>query len=182
MEASTATLPPDSDGRSSRRATATTPPGVFRMLNPIERTQSPDMVGRYRLEPYLIAGDIASVEPHAGREGWRWYTGAAGWCWRLGVEAILRLRQVRDGLRIEPHLPRRRPGFEAAVHTEGGILEIKVENGQGSRGGAVEIVVDGARIEANVVELPSNGATRRVRVRTRASEYATGYKKDKRDR
>ena len=44
---------------------------VFRMLNPIERTQSPDAVRRYRLEPYALAADIASVEPHVGRGGWR---------------------------------------------------------------------------------------------------------------
>jgi cyclic beta-1,2-glucan synthetase len=145
------------------------------MLNPIERAQRPETVRRYRLEPYVIAADIGSVEPHVGRGGWSWYTGAAAWTWRLGVEAILGLQREGDGLRLEPHIPRRWPGFEATVRTEGGVLEIAVENTQDARGDAVEITVDGARIEGNLVEFPSNGATRRVRVRVRASEdFAPG--------
>jgi cyclic beta-1,2-glucan synthetase len=143
---------------------------VFRMLNPIERAKSPETVRRYRLEPYVIAADIASVEPHVGRGGWSWYTGAAAWSWRLGVEAILGLHLEGDALRIEPHIPRRWPGFEATVRTEGGALEITVENAQNSRGDAVEISVNGSRIEGNLVELPSNGATHHVTVRMRASE------------
>jgi cyclic beta-1,2-glucan synthetase len=143
---------------------------LLRMLNPIERTQSREAASRYRLEPYAIAADIASVEPHVGRGGWSWYTGAAAWSWRLGVEAILGLHLEGDALRIEPHIPRRWPGFEATVRTEGGALEITVENAQNSRGDAVEISVNGSRIEGNLVELPSNGATHHVTVRMRASE------------
>ena len=140
---------------------------VFRMLNPIERTQSPEAVRRYRLEPYAIAADIAGVAPHVGRGGWSWYTGAAAWCWRLGVEAILGLHRVEDGLRIEPRIPRRWPGFEATLRTEGGVLEIVVDNAPDSGGEATEILVDGSRIEGNRVDLPSNGATRRVAVNLR---------------
>jgi cyclic beta-1,2-glucan synthetase len=145
---------------------------VFRMLNPIERSQSPEAISRYRIEPYAIAADIASVEPHVGRGGWSWYTGAAAGCWRLGVEAILGLQREGDALRIEPHIPRRWPGFEATVRTEGGVLEIAVENTQGSSGGAVEILVDGSPIDGNRVDLPSNGETRRVMVRIRSREDA----------
>ncbi|MBW2244753.1 MAG: hypothetical protein JRH01_22460 [Deltaproteobacteria bacterium] len=138
---------------------------VFRMLNPIARTQSPEEVRRYRLEPYVIAADIGSVEPHVGRGGWSWYTGSAAWCWRLGVEAILGLRRVGDGFRIEPHIPRLWPGFEATVRTEGGVLEIVVDNTQASSGDSIEIVVDGTRIPDNLMSLPTNGATQQVRVR-----------------
>ena len=141
---------------------------VFRMLNPIVRAQSAEGIARYRIEPYAIAADIGSVEPHLGRGGWSWYTGSAAWCWRLGVEAILGLRRVGDGLRIEPHIPRRWSGFAATVRTEGGVVEIAVDNTPSSGGDAVEIRVDGARIEGNLVDLPSNGETRRVVVRLRS--------------
>ncbi|MEE8507542.1 MAG: glycosyl hydrolase family 65 protein, partial [Myxococcota bacterium] len=113
--------------------------------------------------PYSVAADIGSVEPHVGRGGWSWYTGSAAWDWRLGVEAILGLRREGDGLRLEPRIPRRWPGFKATVRTEGGVLEIEVENTRDARG--IEIAVDGSQIEGNLVKLPSNGATRRVRVR-----------------
>jgi cyclic beta-1,2-glucan synthetase len=139
------------------------------MLNPIERTQSSDDARRYRLEPYAIAADIASAAPHAGRGGWSWYTGAAAWSWRLGVEAILGLHLEAGGLRIDPQIPRRWAGFEATVRTEGGVLEIRVENTQGAEGNEIEITVDGARIEDNLVALPSDGATRQVRVRINRS-------------
>jgi cyclic beta-1,2-glucan synthetase len=138
---------------------------VFRMLNPIERAQSPEAASRYRLEPYVVAADIASVEPHVGRGGWSWYTGAAAWCWLLGVEAILGLRRVADGLRIEPQIPRHWSGFQATLRSQGGVLEIEVDNSAGSRAGVTEIRVDGSLIEGNVVPLPSDGSTRRVSVR-----------------
>jgi cyclic beta-1,2-glucan synthetase len=142
---------------------------VFRMLNPIERAQHPEAVRRYRIEPYVIAADIASVEPHVGRGGWSWYTGTAAWCWRLGVEAILGLRRVGDALQIEPQIPRGWPGFEATVRTDDGVLEIIVENTQSLGADAIEILVDGTGIEGNLVKLPTNGATHRVMVRPKRS-------------
>jgi cyclic beta-1,2-glucan synthetase len=141
---------------------------VFRMLNPIERTQTPEATTRYRIEPYAIAADIGSVAPHVGRGGWSWYTGSAAWCWRLGVEAILGLRRVGDALRIEPHISPGWAGFEATVRTAGGVVEIAVDNTPNSGGDAVEILVDGARIEGNLVALPSNGETCQVTVRLRS--------------
>ena len=96
---------------------------------------------------------------------------AAAWCWRLGVEAILGIRKVGTEVRIDPHVPSRWPGFEATLRTEGGVLEIDVDNSEGSGGGALEIEVDGSRIEGNLVALPTDGATRRVRVRLLASEH-----------
>jgi cyclic beta-1,2-glucan synthetase len=138
------------------------------MLNPIERAQTPEATARYRLEPYAIAGDIGSVEPHVGRGGWSWSTGSAAWCWRLGVEAILGLRRVGDGLRIEPHIAPGWSGFESTVRTEGGVIEIAVDNTPSAGADAVEILVDGARIEGTLVALPLNGETRQVTVRLRS--------------
>lgn len=139
---------------------------VFRMLNPIERTESLESVRRYRLEPYALAADIASVEPHVGRGGWSWYTGTAAWCWRLGVEAILGLRRVGGSrLRIEPRLPHHWPGFRATIRTEGGVVEIVVENARGLGEGATEVRVDGMAVEGSLVDLPRDGATRHVMVR-----------------
>jgi len=137
---------------------------VFRMLNPIERTRSPEAVRRYRLEPYALAADIASVEPHLGRGGWSWYTGSAAWCWRLGVEGILGLQRTAEGLRIAPQIPPQWPGFEAEVRMGGGVLEIRVERSGEGAAGAARILVDGEPLAGDVVPLPGSGAKRRVRV------------------
>ncbi len=37
---------------------------------------------KYRIEPYVLAGDIYSNKDFEGRGGWSWYTGAAGWLYR----------------------------------------------------------------------------------------------------
>jgi len=138
---------------------------IFRMLNPIERTHNAESLRRYRLEPYCIAADIASVAPHAGRGGWSWYTGAAAWTWRLAVEAILGLRRVGDQFRIEPHIPQSWPGFEATIRTREGVLEIVVDNKPSSPSEPFEILVDGSRVSGNLVDSPTHDATRRVMVK-----------------
>ena len=125
---------------------------LFRMLNPVERTRNAEAIERYRLEPYALAGDIASAEPHIGRGGWSWYTGAAAWCWRLGVEAILGLKRVEDGLQITPRMPLDWPGFETTIRTPEGFLEIEVRRIGDSRN--VEILVNGSRIEGTFIPLP----------------------------
>jgi cellobiose phosphorylase len=81
------------------------------------------------------------------------------------VEAILGLRRVGDQFRIEPHIPQRWKGFEATVRTQDGVLEIVVENKPGSAGEPFEILVDGSRVPGNLVDLPTQGATRRVMVK-----------------
>ena len=65
---------------------------LFRMLNPIARTSSRASVQRYKVEPYVVAGDVYAEPPHVGRGGWTWYTGSAGWLYRAGLEWILGFR------------------------------------------------------------------------------------------
>ena len=62
---------------------------LFRMINPVARSDSRVEVQRYRVEPYVMAADIYGEAPHTGKGGWTWYTGAAGWYYRVGLEEIL---------------------------------------------------------------------------------------------
>src|SRR5690606_32944709 len=39
-------------------------------------------------EPYVIAADVYGEPPHVGRGGWTWYTGSAGWMFRIAIESI----------------------------------------------------------------------------------------------
>ena len=43
--------------------------------------------------------------PHAGRGGWTWYTGSAGWMYQLIIESLLGLRRTANTLRVSPLLP-----------------------------------------------------------------------------
>jgi cyclic beta-1,2-glucan synthetase len=78
---------------------------LFTIINPINHTSSPEGITTYKAEPYVIAADIYALSPHIGRGGWTWYTGSAGWMYRLIVESLLGLRLEVDKLHIEPCIP-----------------------------------------------------------------------------
>ena len=78
---------------------------LFAMLNPINRGSQLEEIERYKVEPYVMSADIYAVAPHTGRGGWTWYTGAAGWMYRLSVETLLGLHLEEDHLRIAPCIP-----------------------------------------------------------------------------
>lgn len=78
---------------------------VARMLNPVNHTTEPGAARRYRLEPYAVAADVYAADHHAGRGGWSWYTGSAGWMYRTLVESLLGLRREGDRLHVDPRVP-----------------------------------------------------------------------------
>jgi len=78
---------------------------LFTMLNPIHHGSTADEIQRYKVEPYVMCADIYGAEPHTGRGGWTWYTGAAGWMYRLTVETLLGVHLEVDCLRIAPCIP-----------------------------------------------------------------------------
>src|SRR4029077_7987189 len=84
---------------------------LFRMINPINRSDSLANVQRYKVEPYVLAGDIYAESPHEGRGGWTWYTGSSGWLYRAGMEWILGIRLRGTVLAIDPCVPRSWPAF-----------------------------------------------------------------------
>ncbi|MCY7389156.1 MAG: cyclic beta 1-2 glucan synthetase, partial [Burkholderiales bacterium] len=78
---------------------------LTRMINPINHARSAEEVAIYKVEPYVIAADVYGVAPHTGRGGWSWYTGSAGWMYRLILESLLGLRLEVDKLTFTPCLP-----------------------------------------------------------------------------
>ena len=78
---------------------------ILRIINPINHARSPEEVERYKVEPYVIAADVYALAPHIGRGGWTWYTGSAGWMYRLITESMIGLRLEADKLFIEPCIP-----------------------------------------------------------------------------
>ncbi|QFY43101.1 glycosyl transferase [Candidatus Methylospira mobilis] len=78
----------------------------LQMLSPVEHALTADDVARYQTEPYVVAADIYGEEPHIGRGGWTWYTGSAGWLYRVGIESVLGF-SVEQGsaLLLKPCIP-----------------------------------------------------------------------------
>ncbi|WP_397568385.1 GH36-type glycosyl hydrolase domain-containing protein [Schlesneria sp. T3-172] len=77
---------------------------LFSMINPINHGTTPQQIAIYKVEPYVVAADVYAVSPHTGRGGWTWYTGSAGWMYRLITESLLGLRLEVDKLRLAPCL------------------------------------------------------------------------------
>jgi cellobiose phosphorylase len=75
------------------------------MINPVNHTQTAAAVATFKTEPYVVAADVYALAPHTGRGGWTWYTGSAGWLYRLIVESLLGLQRKADMLRFAPCLP-----------------------------------------------------------------------------
>ena len=84
---------------------------VMNMINPVHHGRSPSGIETYKVEPYVVAADVYAVPPHTGRGGWSWYTGSAGWMYRLILESLLGLSLEDGKLRVAPCLPRAWPGF-----------------------------------------------------------------------
>src|SRR5207244_11943772 len=84
---------------------------LLRMLNPVERAREEESCERYKVEPYVMAGDVYSLADHVGRGGWTWYTGAAAWIYRVWVEEVLGFQRHGDTLKIHPAIPNDWPGF-----------------------------------------------------------------------
>ncbi|MCQ4240595.1 GH36-type glycosyl hydrolase domain-containing protein [Stutzerimonas stutzeri] len=102
--------------------------GMFSLLNPINHALTPEQSQRYKVEPYVVAADVYGVAPHNGRGGWTWYTGAAGWMYRAGVEGILGIRREGDWLFLDPCISSEWPAFEASITLGDTRYAIRVEN------------------------------------------------------
>jgi len=138
---------------------------LLRMLNPISRTATRTGVYAYKVEPYVLAADIYAEPPHVRRGGWTWYTGAAGWFYRAGLEWILGL-QVRAGkLVFDPCIPKAWRGYSIFYQHETTRYEITVENPNGVSRGISVIELDGERqSNGNGITLQDDGQLHQVRV------------------
>jgi cyclic beta-1,2-glucan synthetase len=137
---------------------------LFRMLNPIEHARDQDGVRRYKLEPYVVAGDVFSHPALSGRGGWSWYTGSAAWLYRTGLESILGLKRTRNLLTLDPCIPPEWSGFEIKYVYGSASYLIVVENRRDQGRGIDSVWVDGHQSDAATVTLVDDGQSHDVRV------------------
>jgi cyclic beta-1,2-glucan synthetase len=137
---------------------------LFQMINPISRSDNPDKVERYKIEPYVISADVYGVVPHVGRGGWSWYTGSSGWMYRLGIEALLGLHVDAKHLWLDPCIPKSWPGFSLQVRAGSAHYNISVQNPQGVEQGVTAVTLDGKAVEGGRVPLQDDGSSHTVTV------------------
>jgi cyclic beta-1,2-glucan synthetase len=116
---------------------------LLALLNPVNLASSPVAMQRYKVEPYVVAADIYSVAPHTGRGGWTWYTGAAGWLYRAGVEAVLGFHQRGSRLELRPCIPEDWPRYDIVFNYRSARYAITVANPSAVSSGIAAVVIDG---------------------------------------
>jgi cyclic beta-1,2-glucan synthetase len=145
---------------------------LARMANPIERASTVEGVAAYRIEPYVVAADVYAVAPHAGRGGWSWYTGSAGWMYRLILESLLGLSRERDRLRFAPCLPADWTALKIRYTYGATVYDIEVRQRPAEAGEESvlpTVTRDGVAQSDNSVLLVDDRASHRVVVEARAT-------------
>jgi cyclic beta-1,2-glucan synthetase len=136
---------------------------LFRMLNPIAHTSSRASMQRYKVEPYVVAGDVYAEPPHVGRGGWTWYTGSAGWLYRASLEWILGFRVRGTTLSIDPCIPRSWPSYSINFRYQSATYQIQVENPSRVSRGVATINLDGKALDNREnIPLTDDGKTHQV--------------------
>ena len=100
---------------------------LFALLNPINHAGTRAGLHKYKVEPYVAAGDVYSEPKHIGRGGWTWYTGSAGWMYRAALESMLGFHLKGETLTIAPCIPRSWRDFEIDYRRGDTMYRIKVE-------------------------------------------------------
>jgi cellobiose phosphorylase len=96
------------------------------MINPLNHARSAAEIATYKVEPYVVAADVYALAPHTGRGGWTWYTGSAGWMYRLIMESLLGLKLEVDKLRFAPCLPADWKSFQVRYRYRQTVYHIAV--------------------------------------------------------
>ena len=141
------------------------------MMNPVNHADTPAAMARYKVEPYVVAADVYAVSPHTGRGGWTWYTGSAGWMYRLFVESLLGLTREADQLRFRPCIPADWGGFTMRYRYGESTYEIavvQVDDGAAEQGPA-RVTLDGVLQAGATIALVDDRATHQVDVVVRAA-------------
>lgn len=102
---------------------------ILNMLNPVNHTKKLADVRRYRVEPYVLSGDVYANPSHRGMGGWSHYTGSAGWYFKTITEDLLGIVRRGGMLYIEPHLPGAIQNYKATIRIDGTQIHLEVKPG-----------------------------------------------------
>lgn len=126
---------------------------LLAMLNPINHAANRAGLQRYKVEPYIAPADVYAAQPHSGRGGWTWYTGAASWMYRAVLEFLLGFKLSGDTLTFDPCIPRAWREYEITYRKGTTPYRIRVTNPRGLNRGAVAIMLDGVAVTAHDIPL-----------------------------
>ncbi len=130
---------------------------LFHMLNPVNHTRTYMEYIRYKVEPYVMAADVYTVQPQTGRGGWTWYTGAAGWLYKVGLEYMAGFKKKGHRLYIDPCIPRNWDRYEIDYRTEKAVFHIEIKNPDNVSCGVMSVIIDGKTRPEGFIDLREEG-------------------------
>ncbi|GAA0714799.1 GH36-type glycosyl hydrolase domain-containing protein [Dokdonella soli] len=133
---------------------------LFDLINPVRHGTSPAAIATWMVEPYVAAADVLAVPPHTGRGGWTWYTGSAGWMYRLIVESLLGIHREADMLILAPRLPAAWPALSITYRFETTTYAIEIRRDTEVAG--MHVTVDGSAHAGTRIALIDDGAAHRI--------------------
>ncbi|KAF2872652.1 glycoside hydrolase family 94 protein [Massariosphaeria phaeospora] len=122
---------------------------------------------------YVQRGQLPVYIPNYYRGGWQAYprtagrssqlfnTGTVSWVYRALVEGLCGLRGDKEGLRVEPQLPKEWPGMKVTRLFRGATFEVEVKRGEVDE---VKVVVDGVQLGEPRIRGVEEGKVYRVEV------------------
>ena len=137
---------------------------LYDILNPIYQADNEKRATQYRVEPYVSAADIYSQGEKLRRGGWTWYTGSAGWLYRLGIEGLLGLHRENNLLHVDPVIPSRWNGFTLHYRYLETDYRIKVSNPNHVSRNVEKIILDGKLVDGKVIPLSDDGTDHDVEI------------------
>ena len=140
---------------------------LFSMLNPIRHSETPQQIDIYKVEPYVVAADVYAVAPHAGRGGWTWYTGSAGWMYRLLVETLLGVNLEGEQMRLTPLLPKAWDSFKIHYRFRRTTYHITVTRLAAESSETTRLSLDGNALEGVTVPLRDDCQEHAVELKVR---------------
>jgi cellobiose phosphorylase len=138
---------------------------AFEIYRKITPAYLEDISEIHRTEPYVYAQMVAGKDaPRHGEAKNSWLTGTAAWSFVAITQYILGVRPTYDGLMVDPCIPEDWNGFKITRRFRGATYEITVKNPQHVSKGIKEIIVDGKKIEGQILPVFNDGKVHKVKV------------------
>jgi cyclic beta-1,2-glucan synthetase len=119
------------------------------MINPINHSQDQASADRYKVEPYVMAADVYGEAPLTGQGGWSWYTGSAGWMYRVALESVLGIQFHGNSLLLNPAISENWDGFtvDLLLDDQATKYHIEIMNPNKLQTGFLAGTVDGLEVQ-----------------------------------
>ena len=134
------------------------------MINPITHTDEKEKANKYKIEGYVLAGDVYSNKDMIGRGGWSWYTGSSSWYYKVCLEEILGITRKGEKLYLPKKIPSTWEEYKIQYKYKSNIYNIKISQNR-EKNGKREIKLNGEKIEKEYIILKDENKIENIEIK-----------------